>query len=110
MSNISHPLRGTALVQMAATDQLHWRAELAEVVDGQAEGGSGAVRGSPLRPRSHHPVRARQVRTGLPAGGSGIRTLGPPSEKSTLFETARFERSRDNLACPTSIMLDSARP
>ena len=51
-----------ALVQMAATDQLHWRAELAEVVDGQAEGGSGAVRGSPLRPRSHHPVRARQVR------------------------------------------------
>src|SRR5258708_27126486 len=43
---------------MAATDQLHWRAELAEVVDGQAEGGSGAVRGSPLRPRSHHPVRA----------------------------------------------------
>src|SRR4029077_19208033 len=58
-----------ALVQMAAADQLHWRAELAEVVDGQAEGGSGAVRGSPLRPRSHHPVRARQVRTGLPAGG-----------------------------------------
>src|ERR1700732_4779054 len=58
MSNISHPLRGTALVQMAATDQLHWRAELAEVVDGQAEGGSGVVRGSPLRPRSHHPVRA----------------------------------------------------
>src|SRR5205823_3686955 len=48
----------TALVQMAAADQLHWRAELAEVVDGQAEGGSGAVRGSPLRPRSHHPVRA----------------------------------------------------
>src|SRR5438105_14308905 len=47
-----------ALVQMAAADQLHWRAELAEVVDGQAEGGSGAVRGSPLRPRSHHPVRA----------------------------------------------------
>src|SRR5467141_2950696 len=43
---------------MAATDQLHWRAELAGVVDGQAEGGSGAVRGSPLRPRSHHPVRA----------------------------------------------------
>src|SRR6266446_2533808 len=33
-------------------------AELAEVVDGQAEGGSGAVRGSPLRPRSHHPMRA----------------------------------------------------
>src|ERR1700731_1461970 len=50
--------RALALVQMAATDQLHWRAELAEVVDGQAEGGSGAVRGSPLRPRSHHPVRA----------------------------------------------------
>src|ERR1700720_73489 len=43
---------------MAATDQLHWRAELAEVVDGQAEGGSGSVRRSPLRPRSHHPVRA----------------------------------------------------
>src|ERR1700732_2762364 len=42
----------------AAPDKLHWRAELAEVVDGQAEGGSGAVRGSPLRPRSHHSVRA----------------------------------------------------
>src|SRR6267143_4966708 len=33
-------------------------AELVEVVDGQAEGGDGAVRGSPLRPRSHHPVCA----------------------------------------------------
>src|SRR6202047_3791465 len=47
-----------ALVQMAASDRLRWHAELAEVVDGQAEGGSGAVRRSPLRPRSHHPVRA----------------------------------------------------
>src|SRR5262249_50843382 len=28
------------------------------VADGQAEGGSGAVRGSPLRSRSHHPVRS----------------------------------------------------
>src|ERR1700737_2309774 len=47
-----------ALVQMAVADRLGWRAELAEVVDGQAEGGGGAVRRSPLRPRSHHPVRA----------------------------------------------------
>src|ERR1700731_4771020 len=47
-----------ALVQMAASDRLRWHAELAEVVDGQAEGVSGVVRGSPLRPRSHHPVRA----------------------------------------------------
>src|SRR5260370_29397448 len=50
--------RCQALVQMAMPDQLGWRAERAEVVDGQAEGGSGAFRGSPLRPRSHHPVRA----------------------------------------------------
>src|ERR1700730_15336665 len=50
--------REMALVQMAAADRLRGHAELAEVVDGQAEGGSGAVRGSPLRPRSHHPVRA----------------------------------------------------
>src|SRR5438128_8648426 len=47
-----------ALVQMAVPDQLGWGVELAEVVDGQAEGGSGAVRRSPLRPRSHHPVCA----------------------------------------------------
>jgi hypothetical protein len=32
-----------ALVQMAVPDQLGWCVELAEVVDGQAEGGSGAV-------------------------------------------------------------------
>src|SRR3984893_15527450 len=51
-------VQAEALVQMAASDRLRWHAELAEVVDGQAEGGSGAVRGSPLRPRSHHPVRA----------------------------------------------------
>jgi hypothetical protein len=30
-------------VQMAVPDQLGWCVELAEVVDGQAEGGSGAV-------------------------------------------------------------------
>src|SRR3984893_4013367 len=47
-----------ALEQMAASDRLRWHAELVEVVDGQAEGVSGVVRGSPLRPRSHHPVRA----------------------------------------------------
>jgi hypothetical protein len=47
-----------ALVQIAVSARLRWRAELAEVIDGQAEGGSGAVRGSPRRPRSHHPVRA----------------------------------------------------
>jgi hypothetical protein len=74
-----------ALVQMAAADKLHWRAELAEVVDGQAEGGSGAVRGSPLRPRSHHLVRARQVRTGLPAGEDEIRTVSPPSKTDGLL-------------------------
>src|SRR5215469_10333308 len=43
---------------MTVPDRLSWRAELAEVVDGQAEGDSGVVRRSPLRPRSHHPVRA----------------------------------------------------
>src|ERR1700730_7649816 len=43
---------------MVGSDRLRWHAELVEVVDGQAEGVSGVVRGSPLRPRSHHHVRA----------------------------------------------------
>src|SRR5260370_4536600 len=64
-----------ALVQMAMPDQLGWRAERAEVVDGQAEGGSGAVRRSPLRPRSHHPVRALvsslQAQSARPGGDDG---------------------------------------
>src|SRR5262245_21810236 len=46
------------LVQMMALDRLRWGAELTEVVDGQAEGDREVVRGSPLRPRSHHPMRA----------------------------------------------------
>ena len=46
-----------ALVQMTVPDRLHWRAELAEVVDGQAEGdsGSGALPGlaAPIEPRGN---------------------------------------------------------
>src|SRR5215471_21448883 len=58
MSSASNADIAAALVQMTVPDRLSWRAELAEVVDGQAEGDSGVVRRSPLRPRSHHPVRA----------------------------------------------------
>src|SRR5262249_23672102 len=51
-------LSKTVLVQMMALDRLRWGVELTEVVDGQAEGDREVVRGSPLRPRSHHPMRA----------------------------------------------------
>jgi hypothetical protein len=47
-----------ALVQIARSDRLRWRAALAEVGDGQAKDRRGAVQGSPLRPGSRHPVRA----------------------------------------------------
>jgi len=47
-----------ALVQMARSDRLCWRAEQAEVGNGQAEDCRRAVQGSPLRPRHRYPVRA----------------------------------------------------
>src|SRR5258707_9530804 len=47
-----------ALVQSARSDRLCWRLNWLRVGNGQAEERGGAVRGSPLRPRSHHPVRA----------------------------------------------------
>src|ERR1700724_2829594 len=46
------------LVQMTRSDQLGWHAELAEVDNERAEDRGEAVQGSPLRPRSHHPVRS----------------------------------------------------
>src|ERR1700731_2336332 len=64
-----------ALVQTARSDRLRCHAELVEVVDGQAEGGSGAFRGSSLRPRSDHPVRALvssiQAQSARPGGDDG---------------------------------------
>src|SRR5207253_9890312 len=47
-----------ALVQMAVSDQVRWRAKRAEVSDGQAEERGAAVQVSTLRPRHRHPVRA----------------------------------------------------
>src|SRR6476620_8441924 len=47
-----------ALVQMTRSDQLGLYAELAEVDNERAEDRGEAVQGSPLRPRSHHPVRS----------------------------------------------------
>src|ERR1700739_3377207 len=43
---------------MMRSDQLRWHAERVEDVGEQGEGSGGAVRGSPLRPRSDHPLRA----------------------------------------------------
>src|SRR5437667_377734 len=64
-----------ALVQIVVSDRLRWRAELFEVVDGHDEAGSGAVRGSPLRPRSHHPmhtlVSSVQTQSARPRGDDG---------------------------------------
>src|SRR5712675_940337 len=50
-------VRALALVQMARSDRLCWRAEQAEVGNGQAEDCRRAVQGSPLRPRHRYPVR-----------------------------------------------------
>src|SRR5258706_16306082 len=50
-------------------------AEWLRVGNGQAEERGGAVRGSPLRPRSHHPVRALvpsiQAEPARPGGDDG---------------------------------------
>src|SRR5437870_7811057 len=61
--------------RQVVSDRLRWRAELFEVVDGHDEAGSGAVRGSPLRPRSHHPMRTLvssvQTQSARPRGDDG---------------------------------------
>jgi hypothetical protein len=48
------PVSDPALVQIEVSDRLRWGAQLVEVIDGHGEDRSEAVRGSPLRPRSHH--------------------------------------------------------
>jgi hypothetical protein len=66
---------GRALVQMARSDRLGCHAELAEVGNGQADERRGAVRGSSLRPRNHHSVRALvssiQAQSARPGGDDG---------------------------------------
>jgi hypothetical protein len=52
------PEREMALVQTVRSDRLSWRAEQAEVGNGQAEDCRRAVQGSPLRPRHRHLVRS----------------------------------------------------
>jgi len=47
-------------------------------------------------------VHASQVRNGLGGGGRWIRTLGPPSEGTTLFETALPPHARAPLASNAS--------
>src|SRR5216683_762501 len=64
-----------ALVQSARSDRLCWRLNWLRVGNGQAEERGGIVRGSPLRPRSHHPVRALvssiQAEPARPGGDDG---------------------------------------
>src|SRR5216683_6456391 len=64
-----------ALVQSARSDRLCWRLNWLRVGNGQAEEHGGAVRGSPLRPRSHHSVRALvssiQGESARPGGDDG---------------------------------------
>src|SRR5260221_11588183 len=65
----------TALVQTARSDRLCWRLNWLRVGNGQAEERGGAVRGSPLRPRSYRPVRALassiQAEPARPGGDDG---------------------------------------
>src|SRR5258708_22759146 len=64
-----------ALVQTARSDRLGWRPNWLRVGNGQAEERGGAVRGSPLRPRSYHPVRTLvssiQAEPARPGGDDG---------------------------------------
>src|SRR5216683_6344013 len=64
-----------ALVQTARSDRLCWRLNWLRVGNGQAEERGGAVRGSPLRPRSYHLVRALvssiQAEPARPGGDDG---------------------------------------